>query len=476
MIKKENVKAVESYLDDLAGKGNYNGTVLVAEGNKILFKKAYGYANFEWKVKNRINTKYKIGSITKPLTACMIILLAQKKLLSFDDKLSKHIENTPKKWKDITIEHLLTHTSGISNFQLHKDWTSKLVYKTFKPLEFLKIIMEMKQEFEPGKDFSYSNSGYFLLGIIIEKVTGTSYEKALKKYVFEPLKMTNSGICSDEEVITGFAAGYTLNNSENDKIEIASYSNMSTPFSAGGLYSTVEDLFKFSQGLENKNFLKKKYYKYLTNGLKQFGDILMSEYTYGWFRNSIRTPDMIQREFICHNGVIPGYNCRVDKVLNENITIVFLSNILDWFGSKTDLYNMSAQVMLKLYKNENSENSGKAINKVKFIDNGSDVTLVKKFNNEILLSSIFENKKDDASVFFVNRTENNLKLYCLDIYGNRKCGYVLNPNKPFDIKWMTLYVIWEITDETDNSLGFYKIHRQGKLNIEIKNRKATYKR
>jgi len=467
MIKKENVKAVESYLDDLAEREMFNGTVMLCEGNKILLKKAYGYANFEWKVKNTIDTKYKIGSITKPLTACLIILLAQEKLLRFDDKINKYIENTPKKWKDITIDHLLTHASGITNFQEHKDWSSKLIYQTFKPLEFLKIIMEMKQEFKPGKGFFYSNSGYFLLGIIIEKVTKSSYEEAMNKYVFKPLKMTNSGGCSDTEVIPKLACGYDLNNSENDKKEIAPYSNMSTPFSAGGLYSTAEDLFKFSQGLENKNFLKKKYYKYLTNGLKQIDNILLSEYTYGWFRNSIRTPDRIQREFICHNGVIPGYNCRIDKILNENIFIAFLSNVLDWSGLKTDLYNMAAQVMVKLHPNENVEPSGIIKNKVKFLDEGRDVTLLKKNRNEISLSCIFENKKDDESVFFINKTKNNLKLYWLDIYGNRKGGFIMNPDKPIGTKWMTLYVVWEITDEEDNSLGFFKIHRQGELNVDI---------
>ena len=467
MIKKENIKAVESYLDDLAEREMFNGTVLIGEGNKILFKKAYGYANFEWKVKNTIDTKFKIGSITKPFTACLIILLTQEKLLRFDDKISKYIENTPKKWKDITIDQLLTHASGITNFQMHKDWSSKLIYQTFKPLEFLKIIMEMKQEFKPGKDFSYSNSGYFLLGIIIEKVTGSSYEEAMKKYIFEPLKMTNSGICSDEEVITGFATGYTLNNSENDKIEIASYSNMSTPFSAGGLYSTAEDLFKFSKGLENKDFLKKKYYKYLTNGLKRIDDMMMNEYTYGWFRNSIKTPDNIKREFIFHNGVIPGYNCRMDKMLDENIFIAFLSNVLDWSGLKTDLYNMAAQVMVKLHPNENVKPCVENKNKVKFLDEGRDVTLVKNNKNEIFLSCIFENKKDDAPVFFVNKTENNLKLYWLDIYGNRKGGHLMNQDKPLDIKGIPLYVVWEITDEENNSLGFYKIHRQGELNIDI---------
>ncbi|NOR44287.1 MAG: serine hydrolase, partial [Candidatus Delongbacteria bacterium] len=302
MVTKQQINAVKSYLDDLSAKGNFNGSVLVGRKDKILFAKAYGYANFEWEVKNTIDTKFKLGSLTKPLTACLIILLAQKGMLQFQDKISKYIENTPKKWKDITIHHLLTHTSGILNFQRHKDWGSKNMYNTFKPLDFLEIIFKMKQEFKPGERYSYSNSAYYLLGIIIERITISSYEEAMRKFIFKPLSMFNSGLCSELDIVPKFADGYTLNNSKKDILEKGKYENMSIPYSAGGLYSTVEDLFKWSQGLENRDFLSLEYYNFLIEGNKYENDPFHRIVTYGLGKNTIKVSENLTKTILHHNG------------------------------------------------------------------------------------------------------------------------------------------------------------------------------
>jgi len=469
MLENVRIKAVESYMDDLADKGIFNGTFLLGEGNKILFKKSYGYANFEWKVKNTVDTKFKLASITKQFTGGLIILLAQEGLLKFEDKISLYIDNTPKKWKEITIHQLLTNTSGILNFQMHKDWESKIAFNTYKPSEFLPIIFSMKQLFKPGKDYRYSNSGYYLLGIIIERVTGLSYEEAMKKYIFQPLKMTNSGLCNDYDVLPNFASGYTLNNSKGDLIEKATYDNMSIPFSAGGLYSTVEDLFKWSQGLEDRKFLKPEYYKHLSSGYKCHNN-MFEEYTYGWEKCSYTSPKLEKKEFICHNGVIPGYNGRIDKILGDNITLIFLSNVLDRSGMKIDLFYISAQVAIKLFlKNRKDRLKAVVENKVRFMDANHDVTLVKTYEDEIFLSRWFEDKKEDAPVYFNNKTGRKIKLYFLDIYGSRVRSEIIEPDTRFNVNWMTVYVIWELTDEEDNSLGYYKIHRPGELTVDIVN-------
>jgi len=467
MLENARIRAVESYIDDLADKGIFNGTFLLGEGNKILIKKAYGYANFEWQVKNTVDTKFKLASMTKQFTGGLIILLAQEGLLKFDDKISQYIDNTPQKWKEITIHHLLTNTSGILTFQRHKDWESKIIFNTYKPLDFLKIIFKMKQMFKPGTEYNYSNSGYYLLGIIIERITGLTYEEAIKKYIFQPLKMTNSGLCNDFDVLPQFASGYTLNNSKGDLIEKATYDNMSIPFSAGGLYSTVEDLFKWSQGLEDKEFLQPEYYKYLISGYR-YDNTMFEEYTYGWDKCSYSSPELEKKEFICHGGVLPGYNGRIDKILKDNITIIFLSNVLDESGMKTDLWNMATQVAIKLFHKNGIDRPKSVIrNLIKFMDANSDVTLVKAHEDEVLLSRWFEYKNDDASVYFRNKTGRKIKLYWLDIYGNRKQYDFIEPDALFDTKWMTVYVIWEVTDEDDNSLGYYKIHRPGELTVDI---------
>lgn len=474
MVSRQQINAVKSYLDDLSAEGNFNGTVLVGQKDKILFTKAYGYANFEWKVKNTIDTKFKLGSLTKPFTACLIILLAQKGLLQFQDKISKYIENTPDKWKDITIHHLLTHTSGILNFQRHKDWGSKNMYNTFKPLDFLEIIFKMKQEFKPGKAYSYSNSAYYLLGIIIERITKLSYEEAMREFIFKPLNMLNSGLCSELDIIPKFANGYTMNNSKNDLIEKARYENMSIPYSAGGLYSTVEDLFKWSQGLENEVFLSKKYYHFLLDGNNYENNPFHRIVSYGWVKNTIKVTDNLTKTILHHNGVVFGFNSRIDKVLEDNITVIFLSNLLDWTGTRTNLYYFPAKVISRLYIKKNNK---KALlntkDRIKFYCDNKDVTFKKSCNDEIIFSKWVDVRSDETLISFKNKTGNKLNLNWIDLYGDSRFVNTIESEGLLDVSkqhdWMSGWIIWEVTDEENNRLGLYKAHKAGEYKIEIVN-------
>ena len=190
---QDKAKQIDDLMRRYVDNGQFNGTVLVAENGKVIFKKGYGLANMEWDTPNEPDTKFRLGSLTKQFTSMLIMQLVEQGKLKLEGKITDYLTDYPKAAGDkITIHHLLTHTSGIPNY------TNLPAFKTFnrnryKPADFLKQFSDLPLEFEPGSAFAYSNSGYFLLGAIIEKVTGKTYEKVLQENIFTPLQMNNTG-------------------------------------------------------------------------------------------------------------------------------------------------------------------------------------------------------------------------------------------------------------------------------------------
>ena len=182
----------DEYLNALAGQQRFAGSVLVARDGKVIFSKGYGLANVELDVPNTPQTKFRLGSITKQFTATAILLLQERGKLSVGDPICKYIDTCPAAWSEVTIHHLLSHTGGIPNFTSFPDYVPKMMM----PVTTQEMIARFKDkplDFKPGEKWSYSNSGYFLLGAIIEKASGESYESFLQKNIFDPLKMTNTG-------------------------------------------------------------------------------------------------------------------------------------------------------------------------------------------------------------------------------------------------------------------------------------------
>ena len=170
--------------------GKFNGSVLVANQGKVIFTKGFGMANMEWDIPNKPNTKHRLGSITKQFTAMLILQLAAENKLDLQAPITTYLPDYPKETGDkITTHHLLTHTSGIPNYTSFPDFFQNESRNPYTPDEFVKKFDAKSLDFEPGEKFSYSNSGYFLLGVIIEKVTGKSYEQMLNDHIFSPLNM-----------------------------------------------------------------------------------------------------------------------------------------------------------------------------------------------------------------------------------------------------------------------------------------------
>ena len=189
--------------------GQFNGAVLVAENGKVIFKKGYGLANMEWNIPNMPETKFRLGSITKQFTAMLILQLAEQGKLKLDGKIADYLPDYPRSTGEkVTIHHLLTHTSGIPSYTGFPQFSSEMSRDPYAPAAFVKTFSDSALQFEPGAKFSYNNSGYFLLGVIIEKVAGKSYEQALQENILQPLNMQNTGYDYHSPIINRRANGY----------------------------------------------------------------------------------------------------------------------------------------------------------------------------------------------------------------------------------------------------------------------------
>src|SRR6185369_11378886 len=234
------IEKLDKLISAYAEYGKFNGSVLVAEKGEIIYKKGFGLANMEWGISNQPATKFRLGSVTKQFTAMLILQLVSENKLKLDVPISTYLPDYPKKNGNIiTIHHLLTHTSGIPDFTSFPNFR-EMMRDPYRPEEIVSLFADSVLEFTPGEKFQYSNSGYILLGYLIEKITGKSYEQVLQNKILTPLKMNNTGYDHNSTVIKNKASGY---NKLGNTFQNANYVDMSIPFSAGAIYSTVEDLY-----------------------------------------------------------------------------------------------------------------------------------------------------------------------------------------------------------------------------------------
>jgi D-alanyl-D-alanine carboxypeptidase len=290
----------------------FMGSALVAKGGTVLVKKGYGMANVELDVPNSPETKFRLGSITKQFTATSILQIASQGKLSVEDKVSKYVPDAPAAWKDITIHHLLTHTSGLPNYTSFPDYLKKM-REPVTSLQLIAVFKDRPLDFEPGSKFRYSNSGYAALGYIIEKVSGEKYEDYLRKHIFDPLDMSDTGYDHDTTILKQRAAGYML--SKDGKIRNADYLDMSIPYSAGSMYSTLEDLYRWDRSLYTDKVLPREWRE------KMFTPFL-NNYAYGWFR-----APLFGHKMTSHGGGINGFSTAINRFPDDDVCIVVLSNL-----------------------------------------------------------------------------------------------------------------------------------------------------
>lgn len=291
-------------------------TLIVAKKGEIVFSGAAGMANLELNVPMKANNVLRIGSITKQFTAIAILMLQEQGKLSIQDDISKFLPSYPTKDKKITIEHLLTHTSGIRSYTSLPGFMQK-IRDDKSTSEMLDVFKDKDMLFDPGTEFSYNNSGYFLLGVIIEKVSGMTYEDFIEKNIFEKIGMKNSYYGRADQIIPNRASGYEL---ENGEIINAPYLSMTIPYAAGSLLSTVEDLYKWNQAVHKYQLVKKASLdKAITSYVLKNGE--STDYGYGWGVNSFYGGKTIQ-----HSGGINGFTTNVMYLPEQDIFIAAFSN------------------------------------------------------------------------------------------------------------------------------------------------------
>jgi CubicO group peptidase (beta-lactamase class C family) len=287
------------------------GSVLVARGDDVLFSKGYGSANLEWDIANTPTTKFRLGSVTKQFTAASILLLEERGKLKTDDLVKKHMPDAPAAWEKITIFHVLTHTSGIPSFTGFPEYRELKMFDS--PVEkTVEKFRDRPLEFEPGEKMVYSNSGYLLLGYLVEKISGQGYEEFLQENIFTPLGMKDSGLDSNSKVIPRRAGGYSRR--ADGPVVNADFIHMSIPHGAGALYSTTEDLLRWERGLFGGKVLSE-------TSLERMITPFKNDYAFGVIVNEVEG-----RERISHGGGIEGFNTSLAYYPDSEVVTAVLSN------------------------------------------------------------------------------------------------------------------------------------------------------
>lgn len=301
---------VDEYMAAQVKVNHWSGTALIARDGAILLSKGYGMANRELEVANSPQTKFRLGSITKQFTATAILLLEERGKLKVEDAVCKYLDPCPAAWQPVTIHHLLTHTSGIPSYTNRPDYR-RTMHESRNKEQMMAGIRDLPLEFHVGDRFKYNNSGYFLLGMIIEKASGRDYAAFLRANIFDPLGMKDSGYDVPSEILPGRAAGYLR---QGSTVVNAAYLDMGQPYAAGALYSTVEDLYTWDQALAAGKLLSAKSYEKMWTPSKD-------TYAYGWVVTAGK------RKTIGHGGGINGFSTNITRFPDDHACVIVLSNL-----------------------------------------------------------------------------------------------------------------------------------------------------
>ncbi|OSZ81709.1 hypothetical protein CAP35_00115 [Chitinophagaceae bacterium IBVUCB1] len=307
-------KTIDSVLAVYNKQGMFNGAVLVTQYGRPLFAKGYGYRDVAKKIANDTNTVFQIGSITKTYTATMVLMLQEQGKLNVKDKLAKYMPDYPDGEK-ITIENLLTHTSGIYNYTEDTTFANKGLFTTKSRKEMLAVFKDKLTGIEPGTTFNYSNSNYILLGYIIEDITGKPYYTALREMMLQPLGMHNTGSnfagLKNKYKATGY---FSIDDNNGIKAPLV---DSSVSYAAGCIYTTVGDLMKWADAVQRAKLLRKESWIAATTEYKQ-------HYGYGWMIG-----ESLSKKSIGHNGGVHGFVSNMFMTPDDAHTVILLSNVMD---------------------------------------------------------------------------------------------------------------------------------------------------
>ena len=303
---------MKEYMKAYTNLWAFSGSIAAVKNGEIIFEQGFGYANVEHKVPNTSNTKFRLYSISKQFTAVAILMLEERGLLKIEDQVRKYFPDWTELDERITIHQMLNHTSGLSNFTGNDEFEEKLKYNVnAKRSDIINLINSSELEFEPGTNWDYCNTGYFILELLIEKLSDMSFADFMKEFIFQPLGMDDSGVYHDFHLIENKASGYYLNNYEIIPCE---YVNMTMIFGCGGLYSTVLDLLKWDKALKSDQLLTRKSI-----------DKMNTEYQ-GNYGLGVEVNTVDGKQVVSHDGGYSGFLTKIDRHIEDDFAIVALSN------------------------------------------------------------------------------------------------------------------------------------------------------
>jgi len=302
-------------------------SLAIVRDGRIIKAQGYGFANLELKAQATKETVYEIGSNTKQFTAAAIMMLVQDGKVHLEDPITKYFPEAPAAWRAITVRHVLTHTSGIQNHVAVPHWLdvfrTNLSFETSPSRdELIKMFFKLSLEFRPGETWAYDNTGYYLLGIIIEKASGKSYWQFLDERIFKPVGMNATRSADPQPIVPNRASGYEW---KNDHFENRPILLPAIAFSAGSLLSTVEDMAKWDAAFSSENLLKKSSLNQMwTATVTNDGTDAPFNYGFGWFVDSYHGHRLVQ-----HSGGTPGFSSVIYRFIDDKLTIIILTNHSD---------------------------------------------------------------------------------------------------------------------------------------------------
>jgi CubicO group peptidase (beta-lactamase class C family) len=308
-------RRVDELLNAHMKVNRFSGAVLIASQGTPLVAKGYGYASVEWQIPNTTTTKFRIGSITKQFTSMLVMQLRERGRIKLEDSVCLYVSPCPDAWKGVTIHHLLTHTSGIPSYSGMASWReTNMVPKTIE--QMLAIFRDLPLAWVPGEKYAYNNSGYFLLGVVIEKASGKKYERALQDMILTPLGLTDTGYDWSRTIIPRRASGYS---GKGDTLQNVAALDMQQPYAAGSLYSTVDDLLKWDQALYTDTLLPAAARQLMWTPFKD-------NYAYGWIIGEPAAAVFGGHRRVAHGGGINGFTSVIVRLPDPNVTVIVLSN------------------------------------------------------------------------------------------------------------------------------------------------------
>jgi CubicO group peptidase (beta-lactamase class C family) len=436
---------IQNKMDELMNRCKeydlFSGTVLIAKNGKAIYQKALGYADRKKSILNELDTKFNIGSIGKTFTAVLILQLYESGKIDLTKTISDYLpENKIPNSNKITIHHILTHTSGLFNYMAYPKYQQ--LQNNLRSLdEVMKLIEDQQLIFEtPGERFSYSNSGFIILGKIIEKITGKKYSEYLNEIILIPLGMNNSGLIYREQNIPKQSIGYIITFMEKYLDNL----NTEPPaFSDGGMYTTVEDMLKYDQALCNNKLLKDKTIDLMYAGgienIKKYKALQPLNFGYGW-----GPPKFINgKTIVMMTGGAPGISASFERMITDKYTLIILSNYGDGaqsigriiesilLGRKYELPSMRTEILLyKMMKEKGldyfSENFLNIFKQNKITINFPQI--LNSFGYELIREKMY---KESIAVFRIN-----IELFPNDANAYDSLGeaYMLNGDRELAIK------------------------------------------